>query len=227
MLLLATAAYPDRHARDAAAARLRAIALAGAPGLRINAIGTGSDAAAIGNAVRLVVDAPTMVGQLLWLQAQPHVAVHTSGLAMARAASPAAPAASDAPPLRHVFVRDLLLSSRIGVYRHEQLGEQRIRINIDLGVSDDLVPQRDRLTEVVCYDRIVGAVRQVVAARHVALVETLAEQIAAVCLEDPRVAVARVRVEKLDIYADAESAGVEIERRREICQRNPTAAGRS
>jgi dihydroneopterin aldolase len=44
-------------------------------------------------------------------------------------------------------------------------------------------------------------------------VETLAERIAETCLKDRRVHIARIRVEKLDIFADAASAGVEIERR--------------
>jgi 7,8-dihydroneopterin aldolase/epimerase/oxygenase len=43
-------------------------------------------------------------------------------------------------------------------------------------------------------------------------VETLAERIAALCLSDRRVRVARVRVEKLDVFPDATSVGVEIER---------------
>ena len=47
---------------------------------------------------------------------------------------------------------------------------------------------------------------------HVNLVETMAEDIAAMCLEDPRVRSVRVRVEKLDILENAESVGVEIER---------------
>ena len=40
----------------------------------------------------------------------------------------------------------------------------------------------------------------------------MAEDIAAMCLEDPRVRSVRVRVEKLDILENAESVGVEIER---------------
>ena len=44
------------------------------------------------------------------------------------------------------------------------------------------------------------------------LVETLAERLAGICLQDPRVRSARVRVEKLDVFADAVSVGVEIER---------------
>jgi dihydroneopterin aldolase len=44
------------------------------------------------------------------------------------------------------------------------------------------------------------------------LLETLAEEIAAICLQDGRVRSVRVRVEKLDIFPDAASVGVEIER---------------
>jgi dihydroneopterin aldolase len=67
---------------------------------------------------------------------------------------------------------------------------------------------------VVDYEGVANAVRALVAAGHVMLVETLAERIAEACLADPRVHLARVRVEKLDVFADAASAGVEIERRR-------------
>jgi dihydroneopterin aldolase len=44
-------------------------------------------------------------------------------------------------------------------------------------------------------------------------VETLAERIAASIVTDSRVISVRVRVEKLDVFTDADSAGVEIERR--------------
>ena len=73
---------------------------------------------------------------------------------------------------------------------------------------------RDDLRRVVDYEGVADAVRAIVAAGHVMLVETLAERIAESCLADPRVHLARVRVEKLDVFADAASAGVEIERRR-------------
>ena len=112
---------------------------------------------------------------------------------------------------RHVFVRDLLLDARIGVHRHEKNKQQRIRINLDLAVREN--PQRrDRLADVVCYEKIVVAVRALVGQGHVNLVETLAEQVAALCLQDARVASALVRVEKLDVFEDAASVGVEIER---------------
>lgn len=115
--------------------------------------------------------------------------------------------------LRHVFVRDLMLDARIGVHQHEKLGPQRIRVNIDLAVWEkDADGIGDQLANVVCYEEVVSAIRALVTEGHVNLVETLAEQIAALCLEDRRVRVARVRVEKLDVFADVTSVGVEIER---------------
>ena len=115
--------------------------------------------------------------------------------------------------LRHVFVRDLMLDAQIGVHHHEKQGPQRIRVNVDLAVWEkDVDGIGDQLANVVCYEEVVSGIRALVAEGHVNLVETLAEQIAALCLEDRRVRVARVRVEKLDVFADATSVGVEIER---------------
>jgi dihydroneopterin aldolase len=114
--------------------------------------------------------------------------------------------------LRRMFVRDLVMEAPIGVRAHELGRKQRIRLNLDLGVLD--TESTDRLESVVCYDDLIAAVRVVVDAEHVQLVETLAERIAEACFRDRRVVTARVRIEKLDVYADAESVGVEIERRR-------------
>ncbi len=129
--------------------------------------------------------------------------------------------ASSARALRHVFLRDLVLAASIGVHPHEHAAKQRIRINVDLAVEDDgarLLSRspvgRDELTRVVDYEKIADEVRAIVSAGHVRLVETLAERIAEACLADPRIHLARVRVEKLDIFPDATSAGVEIERRK-------------
>ncbi|GEO80628.1 dihydroneopterin aldolase [Pararhodospirillum oryzae] len=114
--------------------------------------------------------------------------------------------------LRHVFVRDLTVTASIGVYAHEHLTPQRVLINLDLGVREDGAPLEDRLDNVVCYEAIIVRVRSVVADGHVNLVETLAERIAGLCLQDARVVSVRVRVEKLDVFEDAHSVGVEIER---------------
>jgi dihydroneopterin aldolase len=127
--------------------------------------------------------------------------------------------------IRRMFIRDLVLDAAIGVYAHEHDRTQRIRINLELAIEDEaaLAPTRqlsragvgrDDLARVVDYEQIVIATRATVSAGHVQLVETLAERLADLCLTDHRVLAARVTVEKLDVFPDAASAGVQIERRR-------------
>jgi dihydroneopterin aldolase len=121
--------------------------------------------------------------------------------------------ADAARAIRHVFVRDLLLEAHIGVYKSEMGRTQPIRVNVDLTVSE--AAHSDKLANVVCYKTVVDGIKSLVASGHLNLVETLAERIAAQCLEDDRVLVARVRVEKLAAIAEAASVGVEIERMRQ------------
>jgi dihydroneopterin aldolase len=131
--------------------------------------------------------------------------------------------ASAATALRHVFIRDMILHASIGIYPHEAARTQRVRINVDLGVEDDgaragsrAAVGRDELSRVVDYEGVARRVRSIIEAGHVRLVETLAERIADSCLADRRIVLARIRVEKLDVFPDAASAGVEIERRQPV-----------
>jgi dihydroneopterin aldolase len=116
--------------------------------------------------------------------------------------------------LRHVFVRDLEIIALLGVHEHEKRKAQRIIVNIDLSVREDLANLADDIKNVVSYEAVVQRVEAIVAQGHVHLVETLAERIADACLADERVSAARVRVEKPDIIPNARSVGVEIERGR-------------
>jgi len=137
---------------------------------------------------------------------------------MSQAEKIAALPATAAARTMKVLVRDLVLSARIGVYQHEKLASQRVRINLEL-ICTEHPAINDDLNNVVNYAELVGQVRDIVAAGHINLVETLADRIAQACLDDRRVQSATVRIEKLDVFSEAESVGVEIERQRE--GRNP------
>ncbi len=109
-----------------------------------------------------------------------------------------------------VFVRNLELLARIGVHGHEHGKPQPVRINVWLTCK--VGPEGDKLDSVVDYEAVADNIRAIVAAGHINLAESLAERIAASCLEDKRVEKARIRVEKLHALPGTESAGVEIER---------------
>lgn len=123
--------------------------------------------------------------------------------------------AEAAAPARRVFVRDLLLDALIGIYPEERIRPQKLLVNLELWVPETPGEPPRSYADVVCYEQLVKRTKALLAEGHVDLVETLAERLAAICLEDQRVLRARVRVEKPEAIAEAAGVGVEIERRRD------------
>jgi dihydroneopterin aldolase len=118
---------------------------------------------------------------------------------------------AEAAPIYRILVRDLDINWSIGVYDHEHEAVQPIRINLDLDAYALEDWEADDYAAVPCYARLTERIRALAAEGHVRLVETLAHRIAQLCLEDRRVARARVRVEKPEALKNAESVGVEVE----------------
>src|SRR4029078_4546548 len=111
--------------------------------------------------------------------------------------------------LDRVFMHDLVLDVEIGVYTHEKGVTQRVRFSVDV----DLIPTdalNDDIREAFDYDTIIKGIKAIIARGHINLVETLADEIATLCLAHPRAQSARVMIEKLDKEPGA--VGVEIVR---------------
>jgi len=135
-------------------------------------------------------------------------------------------------PTDHVFVHDFVLPVRIGAYASEHEKPQRVRFNVDVKVLRPPHEAED-MRDVFSYDVITDSICMTVATGHVMLAETLAERIAALLLEHPRVVRVTVRVEKLDLGPGAVGVRIERERAAEIAevhqlypaaQRDPNAA---
>lgn len=117
---------------------------------------------------------------------------------------------------RHVLVNDLILPARIGIHKHEKERPQRVRVNLDISVAENGPIEKDHISEVLNYEEIVEAVEVLLSGDHINLVETLAEKISVLCLSYERVDAVIVRVEKLDVFKQAASVGVEINRIRQL-----------
>lgn len=132
---------------------------------------------------------------------------------MTKAPSAKAPAqaakAALSPRNQKIVVRDLTLSSSIGITAQERARPQRIRVNLEIEVAAAR-PATDRIAEVVNYSHLVGQVREVCANTDAQLLETLAAEVAGACCRDERVRAITVRIEKLDRYADVGGVGVEV-----------------
>ena len=87
---------------------------------------------------------------------------------------------------------------------------QRVRFSVDVEILPAREDLEDRIERALDYDMIIGGVKTIIGRGHINLVETLAEEIASMCLEHPRAARVMVRIEKLDKEPGA--VGVEIVR---------------
>jgi dihydroneopterin aldolase len=110
-----------------------------------------------------------------------------------------------------ILVRDFVVPIRIGAYKHERDKAQNVRFNVDVEIAR-LPHVAQDMRDVFSYDVILDGIRMIVAQEHVALVETLAERVAALILAQNRVVGVTVTVEKLDVGPGA--VGVEIVRKR-------------
>jgi dihydroneopterin aldolase len=109
-----------------------------------------------------------------------------------------------------IFVRDIPVLAQIGLYPHEYGRSQPLKVDVEL----EVIPSgSERVGDIVNYEIIIAAAREVAESGHIKLVETFAEQMALVCMRDARVLSARVRVEKPEALAPA-VAGVEVMLRR-------------
>jgi dihydroneopterin aldolase len=110
-----------------------------------------------------------------------------------------------------IFVRDFVLPVEIGAYSFEHGHTQKVRFDVSADVLR-VTDHPEDMRHVFSYDIIMDGIRAIVARGHVQLSETLAEQVAALVLENPRVARVVVKVEKLELGPGG--VGVEIERKR-------------
>jgi D-erythro-7,8-dihydroneopterin triphosphate epimerase len=113
-----------------------------------------------------------------------------------------------------IHIHDLLLRTIIGINEEERRDRQDVVINIDLHADLRSAGASDDIRDSVNYRTLTKQVIQRVEESQFYLVEKLAAEIAAICLEDPRVERVQVRVEKPGALRFARSVGVEIDRTR-------------
>ncbi|HMP73350.1 MAG TPA: dihydroneopterin aldolase [Kiritimatiellia bacterium] len=115
-------------------------------------------------------------------------------------------------PTDRIFVRDLLLRCIIGIYPDERINRQDVIVNLMLEGPFSKAAQTDDISDTANYKTITKKIIALVENSEFYLVETLAEKIALVCLEDPQVHRATVTLDKPGALRFARSVAVEITR---------------
>ena len=111
-----------------------------------------------------------------------------------------------------IYIDDLRLSTLIGIYPREKAMPQPIEISLQIGTSTISAGSSDDIDDTINYAAVVERVRSELARQHFNLLETLAEYIAKLIMQDFGAPWVRVSIGKLGLIAGVRRVGVIIER---------------
>ena len=114
----------------------------------------------------------------------------------------------------HILIEGLRVSCVIGVGEPERRTKQEVVLDIVLHADLRVAGRSDDIADTVDYGVLARSVAEHVAGSSFRLLEALAESVAGVCLADARATRVHVRIRKPAALRLANSAGVEIARRR-------------
>lgn len=111
-----------------------------------------------------------------------------------------------------VYLRDLKVDCVIGVYDWERRVRQALYIDIDMATDIRKAAASDGIQDTLDYKAVSKRIQQYVGDSSFQLVETLAEKIAGMVLQEFPVPWVRVRINKKGAVRNADAVGVVIER---------------
>jgi len=114
-----------------------------------------------------------------------------------------------------ILIKDLTLRCIIGVKESERREKQDVVINIILWSDLTKATETDDIDETIDYKKINKSIIGLVENSKFFLVETLAERIAQLCLQNERVRKVKVSVEKPGALRFARSVGAEVLRKKD------------
>ena len=111
-----------------------------------------------------------------------------------------------------VFIEGLRVNALIGVYEHERHAPRPLVFDIQMRFDNRIPALSDSLADALDYHAVSTRLVEFISQTHFNLVETLAEQCAALILGEFGAAGVRLRLGKPGAFDGADTVGVVIER---------------
>jgi dihydroneopterin aldolase len=111
-----------------------------------------------------------------------------------------------------VYIRDLEVKTVIGVYDWEREIKQPVTVDLDMACDIRAASTTDDVAHVVDYKNVCVRVTNFIEQSQVQLIETMAEEIAALLMSEFHVPWVRVKIGKPAAITGARSVGIIIER---------------
>lgn len=113
-----------------------------------------------------------------------------------------------------ILINDLTLDAFIGIHDFEKKKKQKIAISLSLDVNDNISGIEHKIENFVSYEHIVADIKSILKSGHIDLLETLGEKIVDLCFTDERVMTIKLKLEKLEVFKETRSVGIEIFRKK-------------
>ena len=111
-----------------------------------------------------------------------------------------------------ILFRDLRVEVLIGIYKRERHVPQIVSIDLDIGIPGTTVFASDRVADTIDYAQVAIKIKALGASQHFRLVETFADRIAKLLIDDFKAPWVKISAAKIGILPNAKFVGVAIER---------------
>jgi dihydroneopterin aldolase len=118
-------------------------------------------------------------------------------------------------PFDIIYIHDLQVETVIGIFDWERRIRQTVSIDLEMAADIRKAAASDSIDHTLNYKAVAKRIIAFVEESQFQLVETLAERIAAIVLDEFGTGWTRVRINKKGAVRFAQGVGVVIERRRE------------
>ena len=109
-----------------------------------------------------------------------------------------------------VIINNLILDAFIGIHKHEKKKKQRVSISLSIEVVDNIYLVDQRIENFLSYENVINNIKLIINKGHIDLVETLSYEILSNIFSDNRASKVWLKIEKLDVFKEAQSVGLEI-----------------
>jgi len=111
---------------------------------------------------------------------------------------------------RTVLIKDFIIYEIIGIHKNEKINKQKIIFNIVINVNQNIYPDENDLSSIVDYEKITNKLKKLAKNKKYNFLESLAEDSFGEIFADKRINSIKIKIEKPDAIANAQSVGVEV-----------------
>ncbi|MGZ8256853.1 MAG: dihydroneopterin aldolase [Gallionella sp.] len=111
-----------------------------------------------------------------------------------------------------IFIRELKVTTLIGIYPREKRVPQTLQIDLDIALPNSRACISDDINDALDYANVAAHIQSVLSEGHFSLLETLAEHIAQIILQDFNAPWVKISVAKLHAIRNCRMVGITLER---------------